>query len=138
MKPIYEVPASINELFTDESHYKIVDYTIGEMDNIQAMALFLQTVGVLDSHILLNDGTQVHLSHPNYNYHIVIDSGGLGDMFSHGFEVTKQTYHDYQYQVFNSPKEIPLFIAMMMHKDGSEPQVTSEEMVKIFNFLHDL
>lgn len=85
MKPIYEVPGSIKELFSQgNASYRIINYDKGmEMDNIQAMTHFLETVNVPTECIDLHDGTQVFLKHPDYEYLAVIDSGGLGDFFSH-------------------------------------------------------
>jgi hypothetical protein len=59
------------------------------MDNIEAMDCFLSESQIHESHVLLNDGTQVSLFLPGYRYYIVIDSSGLGDTFSHQFEVTR-------------------------------------------------
>ena len=86
----YEVPDDIDDLFKQgENSYKIIDYTPGfDMDNIQSMIYFLDFIEVPAENIETDDGTQVVLKHPGYNYKLVIDSGGLGDFFSHGFDVT--------------------------------------------------
>ena len=35
-----------------------------------------------------DDGTQVVIVHPDFDHKLVIDSGGLGDFYSHGYDVT--------------------------------------------------
>jgi len=82
----YDIPESVKELFANgESSYSITDpYQSG--DNIFAMNLFLECVGVPDEMIVIDDGTQVTLK--NGDKRIVIDSGGLGDFHLHGFDVT--------------------------------------------------
>ena len=35
-----------------------------------------------------DDGTQVVVIHPDFDHKLVIDSGGLGDLYSHGYDVT--------------------------------------------------
>lgn len=71
-----------------ENSYRIIDYTISEMDNIESMQYFLNCIGALDENIETDDGTQVVIVHPDYSHKLVIDSGGLGDFYSHGFDVT--------------------------------------------------
>lgn len=90
MKSIYEIPNSLKELFENKnSSYRIINYDKGmDMDNIQAMNHFLESVGISSEQIELHDGTQVFLTHPDYNYLAVVNSGGLGDFFSHGFDVS--------------------------------------------------
>lgn len=89
---IYEVPESIDELFSDImsnqgfTQYRIIDYSGSGMDNEQSMRYFMELVEIPDEHIEENLGTQITLTHSNYDKRIVIDSGGLGDFFSHGFE----------------------------------------------------
>jgi len=87
---IYEIPASVKELFDygETMGYRIIDYTKPEMDNIQSMAFFLELIGVKDENIFQDDGTQVILMHPDYEYKLVIDSGGLGDFYAHGFTIS--------------------------------------------------
>lgn len=84
----YEIPNSINELFQNkEQHYSIIDYNT-EMNNIESMNFFLNKLDIGDSFIVEDNGTQVELKHPDFTYRIIIDAGGLGDFFSHGFAVT--------------------------------------------------
>lgn len=131
MQSNYEIPSTIKELFEDDAHYKIIDYST-EMDNIEAMECFIERVEIPLDNILLNDGTQAFFCHPNYNYHIVVDSGGLGDTFSHEFDVTRLHFKDYVVQLEkeilnNNIKEI-------IKKEESE--ITFENMVTLFNFLY--
>lgn len=86
--PIYEIPDFVKMLFEQgENCYRIIDYSF-EMDNIEAMQYFLDCIGATDENIELNDGTQVIIIHPDFDYKLVIDSGGLGDFFSHVYHVT--------------------------------------------------
>ena len=83
---LYEIPGSVQELFDNgEEQYRIIDPE-QDRDNISALRLFLELVGVPDDMIECDDETQVTLF--NGEKRIVIDSGGLGDFFSHGYEVT--------------------------------------------------
>lgn len=89
---IYEIPDSLDALFAEVAEeggmfYRIVNYEKGlDMDNNQSMKHFLENVGICEESIVNNYGTQVILQHPDYKKHVVIDSGGLGDFYSHGFE----------------------------------------------------
>lgn len=93
MSTIYEIPSSIEEMFENKHcFYKIINYSNGnDMDNIQSMSHFLESIpSSFNYDIEENEGTRVVLSHPSYKYKIRIDSYGLGDFFSHGFEVSVQ------------------------------------------------
>ncbi|GLI82526.1 hypothetical protein ANABIO32_02130 [Rossellomorea marisflavi] len=90
---IYETPHNIEELFqeVEDSHgsmsYRIINYTDGmSMDNFQSMQHFIDHVGIHSDHVDEDSGTQVILIHPEYKKRLVIDAGGLGDFFSHGYE----------------------------------------------------
>lgn len=87
---IYEIPGRIEDLFLEAPNsYRIIDYSPNmEMDNIQSMHYFIDCVGINDNFILEDYGTQLILQHPVFDYKVVIDSGGLGDFCSHGYEVT--------------------------------------------------
>lgn len=87
---IYEVPEMIKQMFADAPiSYRIIDYSDGmEMDNIQSMNYFLNYIDFPCEDIVEDYGTQVVLQHEDFDYKIVIDSGGLGDFFSHGFDVS--------------------------------------------------
>lgn len=86
----YEIPESIEELFENrERSYSIIDHEESNpMDNIQSMNFFLESVGVTEENIELNDGTLVFLKHKDYPYQIQVNSYGLGDFFSHGYDVS--------------------------------------------------
>lgn len=86
----YEVPGSVKELFENgETSYRIINYDPSmEMDNIQSMQHFCETVGISEDYIETDDGTQIVIKHPDFENKLVIDSGGLGDFFSHGFDVS--------------------------------------------------
>lgn len=129
----YEIPESVKELFTDDSHYQIVDYNF-EMDNNEAMRYFIEQVGIPASNILLDDGTQVHFQHPDYNYHIVIDCSGMGDTFSHQYDVTRITFDDYKKEIEDSNDNISDIVKDLMKKDSSE--ITFEDMNIIFEDLY--
>jgi hypothetical protein len=86
---IYEIPDSVKELFEQgENSYRIIDYSIPEMDNIESMQYFLESIGATDDNIETDDGTQVVLVHPDFNHKLVVDSSGLGDFYSHGYDVS--------------------------------------------------
>lgn len=86
---IIEVPDSVLQLFEQgENSYRIIDYET-EMDNNQSMQYFLECIGATDENIFEDSGTQVILKHPDRADMMVVDAGGLGDFFSHGFTVTE-------------------------------------------------
>lgn len=83
---MYDIPESVDELFENgESSYSITDPEQSG-DNIFAMNLFLECVGVPSEMVECDDGTQVTLF--DGKRRIVIDSGGLGDFHLHGYDVT--------------------------------------------------
>ncbi len=86
---IYEIPNSVKEMFEQgENSYRIIDYSIRGMDNIQSMQHFLDCIGATTDNIETDYGTQVVIIHPDFDHKLVIDSGGLGDFYSHGYDVT--------------------------------------------------
>ena len=86
----YELPDTIKELFEQgENQYRIIDYAPEmEMDNEQSMEYFLDHIGATGDNVKYNDGTQVTLIHEDYGMMYVVDAGGLGDFFSHRFDVS--------------------------------------------------
>lgn len=89
MKTIYEIPSSVKEMFElGENSYRIIDYSIQDMDNIQSMQYFLECIGASSDNIQTDDGTQVVVVHPDFDHKLVIDSSGLGDFYSHGYDVS--------------------------------------------------
>lgn len=89
MKTIYEIPSSVKEMFElGENSYRIIDYSIQDMDNIQSMQYFLECIGASSDNIQIDDGTQVVVVHPDFDHKLVIDSSGLGDFYSHGYDVS--------------------------------------------------
>lgn len=93
MSEIYETPETLTELFQDVENgdgnfsYRIIDYSEGmNMDNNESMAHFVGLVGIHEDDIIEDSGTQLILKHGDYEKNIVIDAGGLGDFFSHGFD----------------------------------------------------
>ena len=96
---IYETPDTIHDLFREVAEsegsvsYRIINYNNGmSMDNTESMSHFIDCVNIADEYIYEYLGTQLTLKHPNYNRRIVIDSGGLGDFFSHGFDCCWQDW----------------------------------------------
>ena len=82
----YSIPENTVELFANgERSYHIKDPAEAG-DNIFAMNLFLEFVGVPSEMIECHEGTQVTLF--DGETRLVIDSGGLGDFHLHGYEVT--------------------------------------------------
>ncbi len=87
---IYEIPNTVKEMFEQVGQsYRIISDEAGEMDNIQSMRHFLECIGATDEEIETDDGTQVVMKHPDFDYMLVIDSGGLGDFYSHGYDTAK-------------------------------------------------
>ena len=83
---MYDIPETVEELFSNgEAAYSITDPE-QPGDNIFAMRLFLDLVGVPDGFIEIDDGTQVTVF--DGETRLVIDSGGLGDFHLHGFTTT--------------------------------------------------
>lgn len=84
---MYDIPESVDELFANgEENYSITDPEQSG-DNVFAMRLFLECVGVPDDMVESDYGTQVTLF--NGKRRLVVDSGGLGDFHLHGFQVTE-------------------------------------------------
>lgn len=90
---IYEIPDNIENLFEEVNanggilSYRIINYADGmNMDNNESMRHFIESVGITTDYIEEDVGTQITLIHPDYEKRIVIDSGGLGDFYSHGFD----------------------------------------------------
>lgn len=90
---IYEIPYDIETIFkeVDENDgnmsYRIIDY--GDemyMDNNESMQYFINCVELSPDSIEEDLGTQIVLGHSGYSRRIIVDSGGLGDFFSHGFD----------------------------------------------------
>lgn len=83
---MYNIPGSVAELFSNgEASYSITDPEQSG-DNIFAMNLFLECVGVPPEMVECDDGTQVTLF--DGCRRIAIDSEGLGDFHLHGYGVT--------------------------------------------------
>jgi phage pi2 protein 07 len=57
------------------------------IDNNWSMDFFIKYVG-LSEYIRIHEGTQVIFKHPEYDQALQVDAGGLGDFFSHKFEVS--------------------------------------------------
>ena len=96
---IYEIPNSITQMFDEfakgETSYRIINENDNmSMDNNQSMQHFIEWVGIPSEKIEDDEGTQIVVSHEDYNFKIVIDAGGLGDFYSHGFEMSR--YEDGQ------------------------------------------
>lgn len=92
MREIYEIPDSVLVLFQQgENSYHIITY-VSEMDNIQSMQHFLECIGATDENIYEDNGTQVILKHSDRPDMFVLDASGLGDFFSHGFDVTEYNF----------------------------------------------
>jgi hypothetical protein len=84
----YEVTDGINEIFeTAEAEYIIIDYNF-EMDNVESLKYFAEYSNINPDNIENDYGTQLILIHPDYNFKLCVDSGGLGDFFSHKFTVS--------------------------------------------------
>lgn len=89
MHPYYDIPESVEELFMNgDRSYIIIDYDIDSMNNVESMNFFLDLINATDDDIVLYDGTQVYLKNAAGTEELKIDAGGLGDFYSHSFDVT--------------------------------------------------
>lgn len=87
MSERWNVPADYAELVANgDASYSILGVVTA--NNIAAMQLFLDALYIDYSEILIHDGTQVLLVHPDPTKLIQIDSGGLGDFDLNGYDVT--------------------------------------------------
>lgn len=84
------LPSSVEELFENKEE-TYTYFSIDSMDNNWSMDWFIKYLD-LGEFIFLNEGTRIELQHPKYNYQLQIDSGGLGDFYSHKFEVSVTQY----------------------------------------------
>lgn len=85
---IYEIPSSVREMFEQgERSYKIIDYGILDMNNNVSLQYFLGCIGAMAENIVHLDGTMVIMTHPDFKHNLEVHSGGLGDFYSHGFDV---------------------------------------------------
>jgi hypothetical protein len=79
------IPNNLKELFSLKEHsYEF--YAEEEMDNVESMRYFLESVGVSEAMSVFDDGTYVEIFLRDYYYKIVLTSSGLGDPFSHLIE----------------------------------------------------
>jgi hypothetical protein len=82
----YDLPADLDELFSNQNaFYRIIEYK-HEYDNGEALDYFISLVGIHWQNIKYNYGTEIIVEYDDYPYDILIASSGLGDMYSHGFE----------------------------------------------------
>ena len=85
-----ELPDSLKQIFLN----KEVEYTLNQsykepgMDNVQSLRWFIDNVGIHSDNIAEDLGTQLVVSHPEFDYKLVIDSYGGGDFHSHRFAVS--------------------------------------------------
>ena len=82
----YDIPDNVQQLFANgERSYCIKDpHQSG--DNIFALRLFMECVGIPGEMIEEDEGTRATLF--DGTTRLVIDSGGLGDFHLHGYDVT--------------------------------------------------
>jgi hypothetical protein len=80
------LPNSIEDLFKNEEAIYYY-YSEDSMDNYYSMDWFIKYLELQD-YIFQNEGTQIQIQHPKYNFQLQIDAGGCGDFFSHKFEVS--------------------------------------------------
>lgn len=57
-------------------------------NNMDAMQLFLDALSITNDKVVLDDGTQVFLAHPDSMKLIRIDSSGLGDFDLNEYDVS--------------------------------------------------
>ena len=81
------LPDTVISLFENgETEYRY--FSEESMDNNDSMSWFVDYVSGLEENIELFDGTQIIVKHPNYEEKLIVDAGGLGDLFSHSFKVS--------------------------------------------------
>lgn len=86
MAEVYDLPGDVDELFANgEYHYEIRDAEQSG-DNIFAMKLFIEAVGIPEAMIVADYETQIIVD--NGERQLRIDSYGLGDFHLHGYDVT--------------------------------------------------
>ncbi len=95
----WNIPEKWEQLFSEEPQtYHIYDYDYS-CNNIESMALFLESLEVPQDALVVDDGTRVILKHDNYPYSVCIDSYGHGDFDRHGYDITRVdpiTYEDFK------------------------------------------
>ncbi|MBK2124426.1 hypothetical protein [Fangia hongkongensis] len=86
---IYDIPENVDQFFENGiTSYSIIDADeVG--DNLFSMDLFLDAVGFKEENIKLHDGTMVIVTNGVQTFRI--NAGGLGDFYSHGYDVTEYT-----------------------------------------------
>lgn len=60
-----------------------------DLNNVQSMSEFLDKWQVPGECVYINDGTQVILQHPSFDFKLQVDSSGDGDFYSHKIETSK-------------------------------------------------
>jgi hypothetical protein len=85
-----DLPGSIKEIFENKEVEYRVDhaYSEPEMDNVESLRWFIDYVDIKADYIEEDGGTQLILTHPDFDFKLVVDSCGGGDMHSHRFEVS--------------------------------------------------
>ena len=82
--------STINEIFekiaADKTEEFDFSYEGDDMDNNESMQFFLEDYD-LGNYVYEDDGTHVILTHPDYDFPVVVVSEGNGDFFSHGIYV---------------------------------------------------
>jgi len=82
-----KLPESIEEMFENTpENYRYFSYE--SMDNFWSMDWFIKNFELQDF-VYINDGTQIILEHPDYEFKLQVDAGGLGDFYSHSFNTQK-------------------------------------------------
>lgn len=85
--PIYNIPENFEELMSNgEENYSIIDESKSG-DNIFAIQLFIESVGIPSEMIEDNSGTQITIF--DGEKRLVVDACGLGDFSSHAFQVSE-------------------------------------------------
>lgn len=74
--------------FFDNGETEYRYFSKNSMDNNQSMQWFIDYVG-LSEYIIINDGTQVVFEDKESKEILQVDAGGLGDFYSHKYEVTE-------------------------------------------------
>ncbi|MBU0777457.1 hypothetical protein KKF82_04275 [Patescibacteria group bacterium] len=86
----YNMPKDLDEIFkVGETQWQVVDYSSEmDMNNAASMTWFVEQVGITEDDCVDIEDTRIIVKHPDHKHRLQIDAGGLGDFFSHAFDVS--------------------------------------------------
>lgn len=90
-----DLPDCLKQIFLDKNTAYYFNHET-DLDNNEAMAEFINQVGIREENIPLNDGTLIYLYHPDFNFIMTVSCSGNGDCFSHVFETTQDSLETFK------------------------------------------